>query len=488
MAPRRTASVPKSPDVSGNRVLPNGSVTPRLESPTFDGPSKGDELVELAEDLGMPLLEWQKHVIRNAMRLDDKGGHAHRVCGLTVARQNGKSALLQLRIAAGLLLWDERLIVATAQSREVALETFRGVVDLIEGSPKYAGQLKTVLRSYGREELQLRNGCRYRLVAPTSGGARGFSAHLAIIDELREHHSYDAYAAISYTTTVPKGQLWFASNAGDQSSVVLNDMRRQALGQSEPGNVYYAEWSADPTLDVDDPEGWAQANPSLGHLIDHDVIEARLKTDPRAVFETEALCRWVDVLDSPWPPNAWADCADLDLDLEPGAPTFLAVDVSIDRRHAALVAVQQLPDDKIGAHLLDTWTAEGAIDELAIASAIAPIARKLNARSIAFDRYTAAGIASRLASVGIPVGDCSGAQFAQACDELLSSMVHDRLVHGGQDTLTEHVLSAVKKPYSDGGWRIVRRQSAGPIAGAVALAMATHYALRPLPKAEILFA
>lgn len=487
MTPKRPASQAKADDQSGNRVPPKGVQVPRLETPTFDAPSRGDELIELASDLGMPLLPWQEHVARAAL-VGGPGEWAHRVVGLTIARQNGKSALLKLRIAAGLLLWDERLIVATAQSREVALETFRGVVDLIEGSPKYTAQVKAVIRSYGREELTLRNGCRYRLVAPTAGGARGFSAHLAVIDELREHKSYDAYAAISYTTTVPRGQFWFASNAGDQSSIVLNDMRRQALAQSEPGNVYYAEWSADPQLDADDPEGWAQANPSLGHLIDADVLDGRLKTDPRPVFETEALCRWVDVLDSPWPPNAWADCADLDLDLVKGAPTFLAVDVSIDRRHAALVAVQQLDGDRLGAHLLETWTADGAIDELAIAGAVAPIARSLQARSVAFDRYTAAGIASRLASAGIPVGDCSGAQFAQACDELLSAMVHGRLVHGGQDTLTEHVLACVKKPVADGGWRIVRRQSAGPIAGAVALTMATHYATQPMPRAEVIFA
>jgi phage terminase large subunit-like protein len=472
---------------SGNQFPPQGVQTPRLETPTFDRPGVGDQLIELAEELGMKLLPWQEHVVRNA-HVGGPGEWAHRVVGLTIARQNGKSALLKLRIAAGLLLWDERLIVATAQSREVALETFRGVVDLIEGHPKYVAQIKAVTRSYGREELTLRNGCRYRLVAPTAGGARGFSASLAIIDELREHHSYDAYAAISYTTTVPKGQLWFASNAGDQSSVVLNDMRRQALAESKPGTMYYAEWSADPQLDVDDPQAWAQANPSMGYLVDAEVLESRLKTDPRPVFETEALCRWVDVLDSPWPPNAWADCGDPDLDLVAGAPTFLAVDVSIDRRHAALVAVQVLDEDKIAAHLMDTWTADGAIDELSIAGAIAPIARSLNARSVAFDRYTAAGIASRLASVGIPVGDCSGAQFAQACDELLSSMVHGRLIHGAQTTLTEHVLACVKKPVADGGWRIVRRQSAGPIAGAVALAMATHYALRPMSRAEVIFA
>jgi phage terminase large subunit-like protein len=486
VTPKRPASRRKAPSES-EKHPPTGEQLPRLETPRAARESSGQQLIDLAAEFGRPLLPWQQHVVLEASK-GQPGDWEHRVVGLTIARQNGKSFLLQLRIAAGLLLWDERLIVATAQSREVALETFRGVVDLIESSPKYVGQIKSVLRSYGREELALRNGCRYRLVAPTSGGARGFSAHLAIIDELREHHTYDAYAAISYTTTVPKGQLWFCSNAGDQSSVVLNDLRRQALGQSEPGNVYYAEWSADPLLNVDDPRAWAQANPSLGHLIDVDVISSRLQTDPRTVFETEALCRWVDVLDTPWPPNAWADCGDADLAMVKGVPTFLAFDVSIDRRHAALVAVQQLDDDRLGAHLMKTWSADGAIDELAIAGEIAPIARDLQARAVAFDRYTGAGIASRLASVGLPVGDCSGAQFVQACDELLSSMVHRRIVHGQQDDLTDHVLACVKKPYSDGGWRIVRRQSAGPIAGAVALVMATHYALRPIPRAEVIFA
>jgi phage terminase large subunit-like protein len=486
MTPPRSRSVPSDSDASGS-TPPKGVQTPRLESPHDAPEGVGTQVVELADALGVPLLPWQAHVIERACS-GSPGAWDHTTVGLVVARQQGKSHLLRMRILAGLLLWDERLIVATAQSREVALETFRGVVDMLEGHPKFVGQIKSVLRSYGREELVLRNGCRYRLVAPTAGGARGFTANLAIIDELREHKTFDAYAAISYTTTVPRGQLWFASNAGDQTSVVLNDMRRQALAATAPGRVYYAEWSADPQLDVADPLAWAQANPSLGHLVDPAIIEGRLKTDPRNVFETEALCRWVDVLDSPWPPNAWADCGDLEHDLVEGAPTFLAVDVSIDRRHAALVAVQQLPDDRLGAVLLETWVADGAIDELEVASVIAPIARKLAARSIAFDRYTAAGIASRLASAGIPVGDCSGAQFAQACDELLSSMVHGRLVHNGDETLTEHVLACVKKPVADGGWRIVRRQSAGPIAGAVALAMATHYALRPLPRAEVLFA
>jgi hypothetical protein len=443
----------------------------------------------LADALGMPLLPWQKHVAKHALSVNAKGWQ-HRTNVVLVARQSGKTHLLRMRILAGLLLWDEKLIIATAQSREVALETFRSVVELAQNTPWIAAEIKRVSVTNGKEELELKNGARYKIVAPTAGGPRGLTADLCIIDELREHSSFDSWAAMTYTLQTTGGQIWTTSNAGDATSVVLNRLREQAMQSiSSPGadkTLYYAEWSADPTLKIDDREGWYQANPSLGYLIDEDTLEARYRSDPGNVFRTEALCQWVDVLDSPWPPEAWVNCTNSELTFDKTLPTMLAVDVTPDRRHAALVAVQKLDEhENIAAYLLETWEADGAIDDLAIAGAIAKHARDLNARVVGFDRYTAAGIAARIAQVGLPVADCSGIAFSTACDELLGAMVSGRLQHAGQETLSEHVLSSARKWSSDGGWRIVRRTSAGPIAAAVALAIATHYAIQPLPKAEL---
>ena len=236
-------------------------------------------------------------------------------------------------------------------------------------------------------------------------------------------------------------------------SVVLNDIRDQALAEMAGGedrSLYYAEWSADPKLDVDDRArlGARPTRPSATSSSE-ETIAARLKTDPRqrvqdrgalplgrrprlalAAERLGRLCRR---------PTSRSSRT---------RPTFLAIDVSLDRRHAALVAVQQLDGGRLGAHLLQTWEADGAIDDLEIAGAVAPIARKLRARSVAFDRYTAISHRAAARSVGIPIGDCSGAAFSQACDETLSSMVAGRLVHGAQETLTEHVLGCAKKTTS----------------------------------------
>ena len=160
-----------------------------MQTPRPSGPSRGADLVELAEALGQPLLPWQQYVADHAHVVTETGRWAHKTAGVLVSRQSGKTHLLRMRILAGLLLWDERLVLATAQSREVALEMFRGVVEMFEDVPWLARQVKRVSRTNGKEELELVGGSRLKIVAPSEGGARGYSADLVIIDEARDRKS-----------------------------------------------------------------------------------------------------------------------------------------------------------------------------------------------------------------------------------------------------------------------------------------------------------
>ena len=58
-------------------------------------------------------------------------------------------------------------------------------------------------------------------------------------------------------------------------------------------------------------DGWAQANPSLGHTITERAVTSALRTDPEPVFRTEVLCQWVDDLqDSAIDVALWASLAD----------------------------------------------------------------------------------------------------------------------------------------------------------------------------------
>jgi phage terminase large subunit-like protein len=314
------------------------------------------------------------------------------------------------------------------------------------------------------------------------------SADLVVIDEAREFQNTEAYSALVYTTMArPNSQIWLASNAGDAFSTILNRIRQQAYQAiAAPGSdetIGYWEYSAPDGTKLDDPQGWRYANPALGHTIDADGIKARLK-DPESVFRTEVLCQWVETLQNPFPEGAWANCLDQNLKLPDGKAQYLAIDVSPDRRHASLVGATRVGDE-IVVGLIQTWESDSSVDDLKIAAAVSDWARKFNSQCIGFDKYTASGIAARLSAAGIPVQDLSGSIFYQACDELLSAMSSNRLRHSGQEVLTAHIYACARKSGADGGWRIVRRDSSGYVTAAIALAMVTHFAVKPSQVAGI---
>lgn len=431
----------------------------------------------------MPLLPWQEVVLNEALKVN-RGRWARRTVGCLVARQNGKSHLMRMRLLAGTFLWDERWI-AIAQNRGLALEQFEQAMAVVESTPWLSSQVKKISSTNGKEHMELKSGAKWSIAAATKGGTRGLTGNLWI-DEAREITEEAFKAARPVTRAVrPAAQTWITSNAGDAYSTVLNGLRDKALTFKSDALGWF-EYSADPNLNIADREGWYQANPALGHLIDEDAIEEDLMTSTDAAFRTESLCLWVSAIESPWTPGSFEACAFDDLPMQATSPTWLAVDVSPDRKRADLVATQILDDGRIGVWLLAKWESTTSVDEMMIAGDVAKWAKKFRSRVVAFDRYAAASIASRLASSGIPVGDCSGMQFAQACDETLAALQAQRIAHNSDPELSAHFMACARKPASDGGWRVIRRGSSGYISGAVAAIMAIHHANQPQRMAQII--
>jgi hypothetical protein len=66
-----------------------------------------------------------------------------------------------MRILAGLFLWDEKLQVATAQNRDLSLETFRQVIEVVDSFDWLRSKVKHITRSNGREEIEIKKtGCQ----------------------------------------------------------------------------------------------------------------------------------------------------------------------------------------------------------------------------------------------------------------------------------------------------------------------------------------
>jgi phage terminase large subunit-like protein len=469
------------------KTILEGVSEPRIHSPfATELKSRGHELIALAERLGEPLMPWQQLVAIESMRIREDGRFRFPMTGVLVARQQGKSHFMRLRIIWGLLN-NEKLQILAAHKLAVSLEHFNQVVDTIEQHDFLADELKRVRRTNGQEEIQFKNGARFKVVANNAAG-RGYAGSETIyLDELREHRDYSAWSAITKTQLAAKNpQLYGFSNAGDATSVVLNELRDRGLAtvQGVPDSLLWLEWSA-PAGCAITLENAAWANPAMGRTVHLDNIEATFN-EPEAVVRTEVFCQWVDTLASPWSPNAWNQCADINLEVAPnGNATYLAFDVTPRRNQASLVAAQVI-DGRIALGLVQTFDSENALDDLEIANAVAEWAKAYDVTEIAYSKNTGQAVAARLLAAGIQTNAIDGRAFAMACDQMLSAMENKRLIHKDEVTFNKHISACARIPFAEGGWLIGRRASNANVTGAVAAAMAISLASKPSADIDVI--
>jgi len=482
MTQTKTKRVRKQPEPSG------GFTKPRIFSKPLETNSRVDEVIELANAIGAPLLPWQEYVCRDMLSVDKDNLFIRKSTLLLVARQSGKTHLARMLILAHLYKFGSKNVLMMAQNRAMALTTFREIAYIVEAHPFLKDQTKSIRFANGSESIELKNGARLDVVAATRDGSRGRTADFLYIDELREIDE-DAFRAATPTTRArPNAQAFFTSNAGDAFSTVLNSMRENALG-NPPKSFGFYEYSANPYTKIDfTPKFWrnvAMANPALGYTITKEALEEAISTSSNEATRTELLCQWIDSLQSPWPYGVLEATSDKSLKLVQGAYTIFGFDVSPTRKNASLVAGQITPDGKIGIGILEMWSSLMSVDDVKVAAGIKKWADHFSPRQICYDKYATSSIADRLSHAGQNCVDISGSQFYTACADLLDALVNDRVVHNGQDEFI-HQMNAVAAKQNDAGWRIVKRQSAGDISAPIASAMIVHELLKPMSMPQII--
>lgn len=425
-----------------------------------------------------------------ALVIGPDGKWIRTTCGVLVARQNGKTHLMRMRILAGLFIFGEAQAYGMAQNRRLSLDTLWKVVDIIESTPWMAKRIKKVSRTNGNEGIEVwcehapepcPKGCirvrRYHILAATSDGARGASADLLYIDELREIGEAVWAAAAPTTRARPNAQTWVTSNAGTADSTVLNDLRSRAIADKS-SRLGWWEWSAEPHCKIDDVSAWQAANPALGYTVQIESLEDSVARDNPDNVRTELLCQWVDALDSPWNLAHFDAGLDRKLVMDPDLPTFMAFDLDFNRTSCYLVSAQIADDGlRVFSH---AWERDEPLSELELAGEIASVVRRYKTRSVAYDPRAGEHVAARLKQVGIHTDPTpwSGTVFPTLCDITMTAMQAKRLHHVGQPELRAQLAACSRRPASDGGWRIARRQS-GSIPAAVAMVMAVGHAEMP---------
>ena len=282
-------------DVQSKALI--GSGTPRIHSRLNDLPSRGLEIIDFSAQLGVELMPWQKFVFEHAMKVKLDGRWKSPVCVIVAARQNGKSTIMEMSILGRMFLWKEPLQLGSAHVLTTSLETFRHIVSIIESHKDLTREVKKIRWAHGSEEIELMSGARY-VVKAANAAARGFAKPETVyMDETRQLKDTEAWSAMRYTMMAAKNpQLWTFSNAGDQHSLILNQLRDRGMGSAagSDDDIAYFEWSAYSDK-ITDERNWVASNPALGHTIHEDNIRAVLN-DPPDVVQTEVLCRWVNTI------------------------------------------------------------------------------------------------------------------------------------------------------------------------------------------------
>ena len=467
-----------------------GATKPRVHSPLLKGKTRANEIIEMVERLKMDkLMPYQEFILKDMMMVDKKNNYRRKTSLLLISRQNGKSHLGRVRVIWGMFYGDEKKIIIMSANRATSLMLFREIAWIIESTPELKAMTKVIRYANGGERIELLNGATLDVISDNSSSPRGRTADFLWIDEIREI-SEDGYkAAVPVTRARANAQTFLTSNAGDVFSNVLNSLVERAK-EYPPETFGYYEYSApqyckiDITLDSFWRDAVVPSNPALGYIITKESIEEAIATAATETTRTETLCQFVDSLQSPWPFGILEDTSDNTLEIAVGAYTIFGFDVSPSRRNASLVAGQLLPDGRIGIGIMQTWSSQVAVDDLKIAAEIKGWCDLFHPRMVCYDKYATQSIADRLKQAGVMTEDVSGQQFYQACGDLLTGLVTNKVVHNGQAELIQQMNNCAAK-VNDSAWRIVKRRSSGDISAPIGLAMVVSKLMLPAPKPQI---
>jgi hypothetical protein len=461
--------------------------------------SYGFDVIEFATDvLEHPPDPWQEWLLVHGCELLPDGRPRFRKVLVLASRQNGKTEVPVILSLFWQFVDGVPMVLGTSTKVDYARESWQKATRLAERSPDLAilRGAKWKREANGEQESWTVEGARYKIAASNAEGGRSLTVHRLILDELRQHHDYGAWdASVPAGNAVRDFQAWAMTNAGDDRSVVLNDLRESALHYIDTGEGDHRlglfEWSAEDDADPLDLDALAQANPNLGRRIDP---EALLADAARAVakggealtgFRTENMCIRVRLLDPAVDPGGWRRCFDPGDLAAVRSRVAVCLDVAPDQLHATLVAAAVLDDGRARVDVVKAWEGQGCTDKLrkdlpALLARVRP--KVLGWLPSGPAASLAADLAERKGRTGWPppgvaVEEIRG-EVASVCMGLAESVIAGRVAHSDDPLLNTHVAAAERLKRGD-AW-VFSRKGEGHCDAAYAAAGAVHLA-RTLP-------
>ena len=451
------------------------SQVPRLRVAPRASRTYGDLASDLASDYGLTPDPWQQLILDDW--LADVGGKwASLTCGLSVPRQNGKNALLEVRELFGMVGRGEKILhtaheVKTARKAFKRLQHFFGAKPEDPGAkyPELNALVAEVRNVNGQEAVILKNGGSVEVVARSKNSGRGFTVDVLVMDEAQELSDDDLEALMPTTSSAPLGNpQWIFTGTPPGPRVngeVFTRTRIEALS-GKAKRLAWHEWSCEGDVDLDSPAAWHQANPALGSRLQLEVIEGERARFSDDGFARERLGMWAgaasrSVIDG----ETWRDVADeASLAVDRLA---LAVDVDPDRTVASVSLAGQREDGEWHIELDEQRNGVGWLP-----SYLEVRCQRNDIRAVVIDGASpAASIIDELRQRGIKVTTTGARDMAAACGTFYDGVMEGWLHHIDQPQLNAANSSARKRPLGD-AWAWNRKNASSDITPLVSCTLA----------------
>jgi phage terminase large subunit-like protein len=482
----------------------------------------------------MVLRDWQKQFILDVYAPLANGRRRVRRAIFSVARKNGKTALIAALVLAHLCGPVSEMngeIYSAATDREQAGQVFKFARQIIEAEPEFGpgGSCPLTVVPSTKTILCKQNGSFYRALSAEAGTKHGLNPSLWIYDELAQARDHELYDVLNTSQGARNEPLGFViSTQSPDPEHPLSKLIDDGLRADDTRVCVHLYAADDNVEDLLDEDAWAAANPALGDFRKVEDIRALAEEAVRmpsreASFRNLYLNQRVDQTTPLISRSEWKACQDTDARacraetgvLKKGERIYLGLDLSAKVDLTALVAVSAEPgSDRVKAwhwkpkdYLHDhykrdhfdypTMVKEGWLDAAPgkvidfghVAKAISRISQEYEIAGIAYDRSRIDLLLVEFSRLGIEAYKDGQDQpydgairmvdwgqgfvsMAPAIDALEESVIQRRFVHDGNPVLGFCFANAIVQMDAAGNRKLNKAATRFRIDGSVATAMA----------------
>ena len=434
----------------------------------------------------LELTPWQRQLITALYERRADGLLRYKRSVIGLGRKNGKSLLGSLIALYGLIEGEHGAeVYSAAGDRRQA----RVVFDEAKWQVQQSSALSQICKVY-RDVIEVPSTHSiYRVLSSDAKLQQGLNPSTVVFDELHVQPNSELWDALTLGSGARKDpQIVAITTAGyDMQSIcglLYGYGQKVCRGEIDDETFGFWWWEAGEGCDLNDRQAWLEANPNLAEgLLDWEDMEIAVKQTSEVSVRRYRLNQWVRTAEDSWlPQGAWELCRS-DLQLQPGAATWVGVDMALKRDTTAVVLVQKHEGRVVARAKI--WLPEGGVlDVSGVESYLREIAQQYDIQEIAFDPAFFMRTAEALAEDGFPMVEFpqSPQRMIPACGNLYELIVNQKIAHDGNPLFSDHVLSAAQR-VKDNGWTLSKGKSKRKIDAVIALAIAVDRATTTPPAA-----